>query len=66
MSAPTSLRDRLLFMEARMALIEDRWSVGRQALRDWAKSLLIIAELVAFALLLRFIDRKHLNHGRVK
>jgi hypothetical protein len=63
---PTPLRDRLLFLEARMALIEDRWSVARQALRDWAKSLLIVAELVAFALLLRFIDRKHLSHGGVK
>lgn len=47
MSSPTNLRDQLLFLEARLAMAEDRLSILRSQLRNFARAALSTLELAA-------------------
>lgn len=61
---PTPLRDRLLFLEARLAMVEDRLDDLRARLRHSLKTTLIAAELLAMVFMVRLLDRHFSKKGR--
>ncbi len=59
---PTSLHDRLLYAEARIAMVEDKIADLRARLRDLGRGLIAAGELVLMYAVIRFLD-KHLTKG---
>lgn len=59
---PTTLHDRLLYAEARIAMLEDRLGDLRAKLRDMGRGLMVAAELGLLYAVIRFADN-HLTKG---
>lgn len=59
---PTTLHERLLYAEARLAMIEDRVSDMRARIRDFLRALVVAGELGAMYALIKFLDR-YLSKG---
>ena len=54
---PTTLHDRLLRSEARIAMLEDRVAYYRAQLRDWGHVLVVAGELVILWAVVTIIER---------
>ncbi len=57
----TTLHERLLYAEARIAMLEDRWDDLRSRLRDWRNVLVAAGELVLLYLIVLVLGRLDLG-----
>ena len=58
--APTALHEKILFLEARVAMAEDKIGELKKSLKAYAKAAVIAVELGAMFAVARFIEKHHL------
>jgi hypothetical protein len=60
---PTPLRDRLLFLEARLAMAEDKIDDLRARIRHALRTFWLAVELFTFMVVVRWLDRHFSSRG---